>query len=121
MWKVLRTLKEDKYIMILPADKGRASVALDKVTYHHADRKGLSQKLTEELLNVTRGEYLAESVYNKIRPKRMQPLRIYGLLKIHKVNTYLRHNLSCEHFCFWSVFLASRCIISLDREIGIHS
>ena len=30
----LKSLKEDKSIMILPADKGRASVVLDADTYH---------------------------------------------------------------------------------------
>ena len=67
MKQALKGLKEDKNIMILPADKGRASVVLDKNTYDdelkaliekgpyrllNKDPTGrLSRKLTEKLLN----------------------------------------------------------------------
>ena len=111
MKQALKGLKEDKNIMILPADKGRASVVLDKNTYDDKLKalieKGpyrllnkdptdrLSRKLTEKLLNLKRGGHRTESVYNKIRPKHKQPPRIYGLPKIHKVNTPLRLIVSC--------------------------
>ena len=68
MKQALKGLKEDKNITILPADKGRASVVLDKNTYEDKVKtlieKGpyrllnkdptdrLSRKLTEKLLNV---------------------------------------------------------------------
>ena len=51
--------------------------------------------MTEKLLNLKRGGHLTESVYNKIRPKHKQPPRIYGLPKIHKVNTPLGPIVSC--------------------------
>ena len=111
MKQALKGLKEDKNITILPADKGRASVVLDKNTYDDKVRtlieKGphrllnkdptdrLSRKLTEKLLDLKRGGHLTESVYNKIRPKHKQPPRVYGLPKIHKVNTLLRPIVSC--------------------------
>ena len=97
--------------MILPADKGRASVVLDTNTYHdkmktlietgpyqllHKDPTDrLSRKLTEKLLSLKRSGHLSESVYNKIRPKHKQPPRIYGQPKIHKPNVPLRPIVSC--------------------------
>ena len=106
MHEALNNLKQDDSIMILPADKGRASVVLDTNTYHDkmktlietgpyqllnkdpTDR--LSRKLTEKLLSLKRSGHLSESVYNKIRPKHKQPPRIYGQPKIHKPNVPLR-------------------------------
>ncbi|XP_078351964.1 uncharacterized protein LOC144636650 [Oculina patagonica] len=81
----LKSLKEDDSIMILPADKGRASVVLDTDTYRTktstliengpyqllkkdpTDR--LTRKLSEKLLTLKRSGDLSEAVYNKIRPR----------------------------------------------------
>ena len=97
--------------MILPADKGRASVLLDADTYHAkmsalidsgpyqllnkdpTDR--LTRKLSEKLLTLKRNGHISEAVYNKIRPRHKQPPRVYGLPKIHKANTLLRPIVSC--------------------------
>ncbi|XP_078357458.1 uncharacterized protein LOC144642366 [Oculina patagonica] len=107
----LKSLKEDDSIMILPADKGRASVVLDTDTYRTkmstliengpyqllnkdpTDR--LTRKLTEKLLTLKRSGDLSEAVYNKIRPRHKQPPRIYGLPKIHKADVPLRPIVSC--------------------------
>ena len=109
----LRSLKEDKSIMVLPADKGRASVILDTDTYmYHAKMSALinsgpyqllkkdptdhlTHKLSEKLLTLKRNGHISEAVYNKISPRHKQPPRIYGLLKIHKANTLLRPIGSC--------------------------
>ncbi|KAL9985752.1 hypothetical protein ACROYT_G008193 [Oculina patagonica] len=111
MHEALNNLKQFDSIMILPADKGRASVVLDTNTYHDkmkalietgpyqllnkdpTDR--LSRKLTEKLLSLKRSGHLSETIYNKIRPKHKQPPRIYGQPKIHKPNTPLRPIVSC--------------------------
>ncbi|KAL9954306.1 hypothetical protein ACROYT_G041825 [Oculina patagonica] len=107
----LKSLKEDDSIMILPADKGRASVVLDTDTYRTkmstlienrpyqllnkdpTDR--LTRKLSEKLLTLRRSGDLSEAVYNKIRPRHKQPPRIYGLPKIHKADVPLRPIVSC--------------------------
>ncbi|KAL9987968.1 hypothetical protein ACROYT_G002355 [Oculina patagonica] len=107
----LKSLKEDDSIMILPADKGRASVVLDTETYRTkmstliengpyqllnkdpTDR--LTRKLTEKLLTLKRSGDISEPVYNKIRPRHKQPPRIYGLPKIHKADVPLRPIVSC--------------------------
>ncbi|XP_078350248.1 uncharacterized protein LOC144635053 [Oculina patagonica] len=107
----LKSLKEDDSIMILPADKGRASVVLDTETYRtkmstlieHGPYQLLNKdptdrptrKLTEKLLTLKRSGDLSEAVYNKIRPRHKQPPRIYGLPKIHKADVPLRPIVSC--------------------------
>ncbi|CAH3046530.1 unnamed protein product, partial [Pocillopora meandrina] len=107
----LKNLKGDESIMVLPADKGRASVVMDTDTYRAkmftlienalyqllnkdpTDR--LIRKLSEKLLTLKRSGYLSEVVYNKIRPRHKQPPRIYGLPKIHKADVPLRPIVSC--------------------------
>ena len=97
--------------MVLPADKGRASVVMDTATYQAkistliengpyqllnkdpTDR--LTRKLSEKLLTLKRNGHLSEAVYNKIRPRHKQPPRIYGLPKIHKADVPLRPIVSC--------------------------
>ena len=79
MQEALKNLKEDDSIMILPADKGRASVVLNTDTYYDkmktlietgpyqllnkdpTDR--LSRKLTEKLLSLKRSGHLSETVW----------------------------------------------------------
>ena len=110
--------------MILPADKGRASVVLDTDTYHAkmsalietgpyqplnkdpTDR--LTRKLSEKLLTLTRKGRISEAVYNKIRLRHKQSPRIYGLPKIHKANIPLRPIVSCVNTFAYdlSAFLA---------------
>ena len=121
----LKSLKEDKSIMILPADKGRASVVLDADTYHAkmsalidsgpyqllnkdpTDR--LTRKLSEKLLTLKRNGHISEAVYKKIRPRHKQPPRVYGLPKIHKANTPFRPIVSCVNTFAYdaSAFLAN--------------
>lgn len=111
MRNALKNFKEDNSIMILPGDKGCASVIFNTETYHSkmltlietgpyqllnkdsTDR--LSRKATEKLLHLKRSGNLSETEYNKIRPKQKQPPRIYGAPKIHKTNVPLRSIVSC--------------------------
>jgi len=82
--EAFKSLKEDNSIMVLPADKGRASIILDTVTYHAkmsalidsrpyqllnkdlTDR--LTRKLSEKLLTLKQNGHISKTVYNKIRP-----------------------------------------------------
>ena len=111
MQEALENLKQDDSIMILPADKGHASVVMNTDTCHDkmktlietgpyqllnkdpTDR--LSQKLTEKLLSLKRSGHLSETVYNKTKPRHKQPPRIYGQPKIHKPEIPLRPIVSC--------------------------
>ena len=107
----LRSLREDRSIMILPADKGRASVVLDATTYRSkmddlitsgpyrklakdpTDR--LCRKITSRLLELNRAGDLDDGTYRKLRPSGKQPPRMYGLPKIHKPGTPMRPIVSC--------------------------
>ena len=111
MRDALKSLKEDESIMVLPADKGRASVVMDTDTYRAkmstliengpyqllnkdpTDR--LTRKLSEKLLTLKRSGYLSEAFYNKIRPLHKQPPKIYGLPKISRADVPLRPIVSC--------------------------
>ena len=82
MRDALKNLKEEESIMVLPADKGHASVVMDTDAYRakmstliengpyqllnkdQTDR--LTRKLSEKLLTLKRSGYLPEAVYNKI-------------------------------------------------------
>ena len=111
MRDTLKSLKEDESIMVLPADKGRASVVMDTDAYraemstfiengpHQLLKKDptdrLTRKLSEKLLTLKRSGYLSEAICNKIRPRHKQLPRIYGLPKIHKADVPLRPIVSC--------------------------
>ena len=111
MQDATKRLKEDNSIVVLPADKGRASVVMD-VNNNHVKMsfviengpyqllnkdptERLTRKLSERLLTLKRSEHLTEAVYNKISPRDKQPPRIYGLPRIHKANAPLRPISSC--------------------------
>ena len=115
--KALKSLKEGNSIMVLPADKGCATIILDADTYHAkmsalidsrpyqllnkdlTDR--LTQKLYEKLLTLKRNGHISEAVYNKIRPRHKQPPRIYGLPKIR-----------LGQLCRVSIPLHTTCLLS---------
>ena len=112
----LKSLKEDNTIMILPADKGRASVVLDTGTYHAKMsaliETGPYQPLNKDptdRLTLKRNGRISEAVYNKIRPRHKQPPRIHGLPKTHKANIPLRPIVSCVNTFAYdlSAFLAN--------------
>ena len=111
MRDALKSLKVDESIMVLPADKGRASAVMDTDAYrakmstlienrpykllNKDPTNRLTRKLSKKLLTSKGSGYLPEDVYNKIRPRHKQPPRIYGLPKIHKADVPLRPIVSC--------------------------
>ena len=121
--------------MVLPADKGRASVVMDTDTYRAkmstliengpyqllnkdpTDR--LTRKLSEKLLTLKRSGYLSEAFYNKIRPRHKQPPKIYGLPKISRADVPLRPIVSCVNTFAYdlSAYLAN---VSFNRKVRAH-
>ncbi|XP_022109743.1 uncharacterized protein LOC110989562 [Acanthaster planci] len=107
----LKVLRQDRSIVILPADKGRASVILDAHMYR--DKMGelistgpywklakdptdrLCRQITAQLLPLNKSGNLDDATYRKLRPTSKQPPRMYGLPKIHKPGTPLRPIVSC--------------------------
>ncbi len=106
--EAVRTLGSDKDIVILPADKGRCTVVLDKSEYHKkvcvlmlSDNKtyyeplkrdptsGYRKKVIDHLQLLEKAEVIDRSLYHKLYPGESVP-KFYGLPKIHKPNAPLR-------------------------------
>ena len=105
--RALSNLRKDASILVLPADKGRATVVLNQQDYEQRMEDMLSDRSTYQVLQKdptpclqrqmnssllklkTDGE-LSIVTYNHLRCSSGSIPRIYGLPKIHKQNTPLR-------------------------------
>ena len=99
--KALHELKKDNDIMILPADKGRATIVLDKSDYESKMQNLLSDTKTYEVLKKDptpsvknkilttlktwkKEGTISQSFYRQVYPTSDLPPKFYGLPKIHK-------------------------------------
>ncbi len=97
----MASLKRDQSITILPADKGGATVVLDRDAYIQKAEQQLSDETTYKPLQcdptakkmtsisktidrLVREETISESLANQISPKETSIARAYGLPKGHK-------------------------------------
>ena len=102
-----KQLRQDKTIVILPADKGRATVVMDRTAYvakaetllEDADSyrtlqkdplPSIKQRLRQTVTQLTKMKKITAAEAKKIRPKDSAVARFYGLPKIHKEGTPLR-------------------------------
>ena len=98
--KALKRLKTDENIVILPADKGRATVVMDKTDYNGKmdslvnDKQtyevlkrdpppSLQRKRNNKLLTLKKTDKID---YNRLRCCVPQPSKLYGLPKLYKPN-----------------------------------
>ena len=105
--KAILHLKQEKDIMILPSDKGRAVVVLDTAEYDNKIRTllddrstyriitkdptpSLERKMNSILLSLHRDAQLPKQLYDKLRSTAGLIPRLYGLPKIHKSGRPLR-------------------------------
>ena len=105
--KALMDLKKNKDIMILGADKGRATVIMKTTDYRSKIENLLNDKDTYEelkkdptsnyknkLINILRpwksNKSIPEKLYHRIYPTSEVPPKFYGLPKIHKKDVPLR-------------------------------
>ncbi|BHF75226.1 hypothetical protein SprV_0501832100 [Sparganum proliferum] len=105
--EALRTLKADKSIVILPADKGRSTVVLNKKDYINkveallSDRtayipcegdmtKTLMSKINKDLASLRKSKAITQLDWQRMKPKDSAIARFYGLPKVHKPGTPLR-------------------------------
>ena len=105
--KQLQRLKTDKNMVILPADKGRVTVVMDKTDYNDKmdslvnDKQtyevlkrdttpALQRKLTNILLTLKKTDKIDFRRYNRLRCSVPQPPNLYGLPKLHKPNIPMR-------------------------------
>ncbi|BHF74066.1 hypothetical protein SprV_0401715000 [Sparganum proliferum] len=103
----LKALRNDTCILILPTDKGRSTVVLDKTDYVQKanalleDRraylpcgeesiKTLVTQLKKTLADMQSNKAISKSVWLTIKPTDTAPARFYGLPKVHKAGLHLR-------------------------------
>ena len=99
--KALQTLRSDKTMKILPADKGRATVIMkvtdydakiagllvDDTTYKKLERdptKVYKSKLVNTLKEWKRTKTISDALYYRINPTSEAVPKFYGLPKVHK-------------------------------------
>ncbi|XP_028408809.1 uncharacterized protein LOC114531389 [Dendronephthya gigantea] len=105
--KAIKDLQDDKEIIILPADKGRMTVVMNKsdyidkantllkdtATYQPLDtdpNKTTVNHINQKLKQLKDKGKLDERNYSRIRPNDASTAKFYGLPKIHKKNIPLR-------------------------------
>ena len=105
--KLLKKLKKEKDIIILPADKGKATCILDRAEYEEkvnsmlADKKTYEElpkdptakykrKLVNILKRLKKSKKITVSKYKYLYPTAENVPRLYCTPKIHKANTPLR-------------------------------
>ena len=103
----LSRLRNDDTIVITPADKGRVTVGMNKTEYHQKmcnlvnddktnmrlkkdPSKNLQRKLNEKLYPLHQANNVKKQIYSRLYCTVAQTLKLYGMPKIHKVNTPLR-------------------------------
>ena len=109
--KALKELRSLENEVILPADKGKATVMMNREDYDTKMRGMLSTatykqlkkdptatqegRLSRKLKELEKKGEIPGGLYHRLRPSGSQPPRIYGLPKIHKDGIPLRPIASC--------------------------
>ena len=105
--KALKDLACDEDILILPADKGKATVVMNKADYdakmltmlrdentYRPVKKdptsSLERNMNSMLLSLKRSGRLPDGVYSYLRSSAGSTPQLYGLLKVHKQDVPLR-------------------------------
>ena len=106
-WKALKSLKDDKNIMILPADKGKCLVVMDREEYINKMEEKLKDETTykriekdptgeikkalaEKLDKLKEEEQIDQKTYYRLYPTKEKIPRMYGQPKVHKQNYPMR-------------------------------
>ncbi|BHF68992.1 hypothetical protein SprV_0301203300 [Sparganum proliferum] len=105
--RALKSLKANKDIIILPADKGRSTVVLDKSDYQNKvhdlledqhsykqcranEMKNLITRINKSLRNFRAKGAITLNDWFSMKPTDTAAARFYGLPKVHKANVPLR-------------------------------
>ena len=102
----ITNLRKDDSIVILPADKGNATVIMDKEEYRSkilglledpTNRKlkrdpttKIEKRITQSLKDAEKNGWISNKFRLQLTPQLSTPPQIYGLPKIHKAGTPLR-------------------------------
>ena len=114
----MKDLKDDDTISVHPADKGRATVVMDKADYHQKMEQLFSDETTytrlEEdptqgyrnaILDVLRPmqSYLPPSIYFRLFPTTTNPPLAFGQPKVHKPGQPLRPIVAARNSIFTGI------------------
>ena len=127
----LKRLKNDKDITILPADKGRVTVVMDKTDYHDKmdalvnDKQtyeelkrdptpALQRKLNSTLLTLKKTNAIDTQRYYRLRCSVPQPPKLYGLPKLHKPGFPMRPIVS---FCGSPTYQLSKYLTTILQPL----
>ena len=133
--QALKRLKTDENIVILPADKGRVTVVMDKTDYYDKmdtlvnDKQtyeelkrdptpSLQRKLNSKLLNLKKTDVIDIQRYNRLRCRVPQPPKLYGLPKLHKPNIPMRPIVS---FCGSPTYEVSKYLTTILKPLTKES
>ena len=99
----VQELRRDESIAILPADKGRSTVIMDREDYIKKMRALLEddkyrvlnkdptlkveKRVASSLKSIHREGHIIEQLYNQLTPSYSEPPQMYGLPKVHKERT----------------------------------
>ena len=129
--KALKRLKNDNNIVILPADKGRVTVVMDKTdyfdkmdalvndkqTYEELKRDptpALQRKLNSKILTLKKTDAIDTQRYYRLRCSVPQPPKLYGLPKLHKPGIPMRPIVS---FCGSPTYQLSRYLTTILQPL----
>ena len=133
--QALKRLKTDENIVILPADKGRVTVVMDKTDYYDKmdalvnDKQtyqvlkrdptpALQRKLNSKLLDLKKTDAIDIQRYNRLRCRVPQPPKLYGLPKLHKPNIPMRPIVS---FCGSPTYQLSKYLTTVLKPLTDES
>ena len=105
--RALKSLKKDESIVIVPADKGNATVVMDRSQYsekmHHLlEDKNTYQRISRNpttqvekqvvaaVKDLRKEEYINDPILKRLSPQHSYPPQLYGLPKIHKDSVPMR-------------------------------
>ena len=133
--QALKRLKTDENIVILPADKGRVTVVMDKTDYYDKmdalvnDKQtyqvlkrdptpALQRKLNNKLLDLKKTDAIDIQRYNTLRCRVPQLPKLYGLPKLHKPNIPIRPIVS---FCGSLTYQLSKYLTTVPKPLTDES
>ena len=133
--QALKRLRNDNDILILPADKGRVTVVMDKTDYHDKmdelvnDKQtyevlkrdptpALQRKLNSKLLQLKKADAIDIRRYNRLRCPVPQPAKLYGLPKLHKPKVPMRPIVS---FCGSPTYELSKYLTTIPKPLTDES
>ena len=131
----LKRLKTDEDIVILPADKGRVTVVMDKTdycdkmdtlvndkqTYEELKRDptpALQRRLNGKFLSLKKAGAFDITRYYRLRSSVPQPPKLYGLPKLHKPNVPMRPIVS---FCGSPAYQLSKYLTTILQPLTDES